>query len=134
MRGPEVLKQLLSGHRYLSETTFCGGSPRQTRLMFSHMANVEAATVAHNVMHGAEVEGDFNSVPHAVYSHPQIASIGLKEEEARQQHKIAVGTVQYSDIAKGEAMLETDGFAKAIVDAETEKILDFISSGLTRRS
>lgn len=95
------------------------------RQMFTHMANVEAATVAHNVMHGAEVEVDFNSVPHAVYSHPQIASIGLKEEEARQQHKIAVGTVQYSDIAKGEAMLETDGFAKAIVDAETEKILGF---------
>ncbi len=95
------------------------------RQMFTHMANVEAATVAHNVMHGAGVEVDFNTVPHAVYSHPQIASIGLKEEEARQQHKIAVGTVRYSDIAKGEAMLETDGFAKAIVDAETEKILGF---------
>jgi mycothione reductase len=95
------------------------------RQMFTHMANREAAIVAHNVVHGAKMSVDFNTVPHAVYSHPQIAAVGLTEEEARRKHKIAVGQARYYDVAKGEAMLETDGFAKAIVDAERGKILGF---------
>jgi mycothione reductase len=95
------------------------------RQMFTHMANREAAVAAHNVLHGARMAVDFNKVPHAVYSHPQIAAVGLTEEEARRKHKIAVGKGRYYDIAKGEAMLETDGFAKAIVDAATGKILGF---------
>ena len=95
------------------------------RQMFTHMSNREAAVVAHNVVHGAEVEVDFDVVPHAVYSHPQIASVGLTEAEAKRGHKIAVGKARYYDIAKGEAMQETEGFAKAIVDAKEEKILGF---------
>jgi mycothione reductase len=95
------------------------------RQMFTHMANREAVTVAHNVLHGDKLEVDFDNVPHAVYSYPQIASVGLTEEAARRQHKIAIGRASYLDIAKGEAMLETDGFAKAIVDAEKGKLLGF---------
>jgi mycothione reductase len=95
------------------------------RQMFTHMANREASTVAHNVLHGGKMEVDFNTVPHAVYSYPQIAAVGLTEEEARRRHKIAVGKARYYDIAKGEAMQETDGFAKVIVDADKGKILGF---------
>ncbi len=95
------------------------------RQMFTHMSNREAAVVAHNVVHRARMEVDFDTAPHAVYSHPQIAAVGLTEAEARRGHKIAVGKARYYDVAKGEAMQETDGFAKAIVDAESEKILGF---------
>jgi len=95
------------------------------RQMFTHMANREAATVADNVVHGGKAQVDFNSVPHAVYSWPQIAAVGLTEEEARRKHKVAVGRARYYDVAKGEAMLETDGFAKAILDAPSGKILGF---------
>lgn len=95
------------------------------RQMFTHMSNREAAVVAHNVVHGAKMEVDFDTVPHAVYSHPQIASVGLTEAEARRGHKIAIGKARYYDVAKGEAMQEMDGFAKAIVDVKDEKILGF---------
>jgi mycothione reductase len=93
--------------------------------MFTHMANREAAIVAHNVLHGADMVVDYSAVPHAVYSHPQIASVGLREEEARKDHDIIVGRTRYLDIAKGEAMMEADGFAKAIVEKGTDKILGF---------
>ncbi len=93
--------------------------------MFTHMANREAAIVAQNVFYGTELKVDYTAVPHAVYSHPQIASAGLKEEEARKDHKVIVGRTKYSDIAKGEAMLEKEGYAKAIVEKGSGRILGF---------
>ncbi len=95
------------------------------RQMFTHMANREASIVAYNALHGGDMVVDYNAVPHAVYSYPQIASVGLKEEEARKDHDILVGKTAYYETAKGEAIMETEGFAKAIVEEETDKILGF---------
>jgi len=93
--------------------------------MFTHVANREAVIAANNAFHDANLEIDYSAVPHAIYSHPQIASVGLTEENARKDHEILVGRAKYSDVAKGEAMVETEGLAKAVVEKETEKILGF---------
>ena len=68
---------------------------------------------------------DYRAVPYAIFSHPQIASVGITEEEAKQSYDILVGKAQYSDVAKGEAMVEKNGFAKAIVERNTGRILGF---------
>ena len=81
--------------------------------------------VADNVLHGEKTKMDTSVTPHAVYSHPQIASVGLTEEKAKKDHQILVGKANYSSIAKGEAMMEEEGFAKAILDKDTKKILGF---------
>jgi len=62
---------------------------------------------------------------HAVYSHPQIASVGLTEENAAKDHDIIVGKTKYSDVAKSEAMMEKEGFAKAIAEKGSDTILGF---------
>jgi len=93
--------------------------------MFTHMANRESMLVADNAIHGNKLKIDYSAAPHAVYSHPQIASVGLTEESARKAHKILVGKARYLDVAKGEAMMEENGFAKAIVEEDTWKILGF---------
>ncbi len=93
--------------------------------MFTHMANREAAIVVQNVSYGSKIKVDYTAVPHAVYSHPQIASVGLREDEARKNHEIIVGTTKYFDVAKGEAMLEKEGYAKVIVEKGTDRILGF---------
>jgi mycothione reductase len=93
--------------------------------MFTHMANREAAIAAHNALHGTKLKVDYDAVPHAVYSHPQIASVGLSEESARKKYDILVGRTKYFDVAKGEAMMEKEGYAKAIVEKDSEKILGF---------
>jgi dihydrolipoamide dehydrogenase len=49
----------------------------------------------------------------------------MTEEAARKAHKVLVGKAKYSDVAQGEAMMEEIGFAKAIVEADTGKILGF---------
>jgi mycothione reductase len=93
--------------------------------MFTHVANVESSLAADNAIHGSKTKMDYSAAPHAVYSHPQIASVGMTEEAARKAHKILVGTAKYSDVAQGEAMMEESGFAKAIVEVDTGRILGF---------
>ncbi len=93
--------------------------------MFLHVANREAAVAWHNSISRERMIMDYNAVPHAVYSHPQIASVGLTEESARRDYRVQVGRAMYSDTAKGEAMMEEEGFAKAIVDENSGRILGF---------
>jgi len=93
--------------------------------MFTHMANREAAIVVQNVFYGNKLKVDYTAVPHGMYSHPQIVSVGLTEEEARKNHKIMVGRTKYIDVAKGEAMLEKQGYVKAIIEKGTSRILGF---------
>jgi mycothione reductase len=93
--------------------------------MFTHVANAEASVVAGNAIHGNKTKMDYSATPHAVYSHPQIASVGMTEESARKTHSVLVGRAKYSEVAKGEAMMEETGFAKAVVEADTGKLLGF---------
>ena len=93
--------------------------------MFTHVANVEASLAVDNAIHGSKRRMDYSAAPHAVYSHPQIASVGMTEETARRTHKVLVGKARYSDVAQGQAMLEESGFAKAVVEVDSGKILGF---------
>jgi pyruvate/2-oxoglutarate dehydrogenase complex dihydrolipoamide dehydrogenase (E3) component len=68
---------------------------------------------------------DYHTIPYAVFTYPEIAAVGMTEEEAKKNNKILVGSARYSDVAKGEAMMEYDGFTKAIVDKQSGKILGF---------
>lgn len=92
--------------------------------MFKHVANYEASIAWHNAVHDHKVEIDYSAAPHAVFTRPQVASVGLKETEAKQQgYKILVGKALYRDTAMGGAMGDPEGFAKVIVERETGKIL-----------
>jgi dihydrolipoamide dehydrogenase len=93
--------------------------------MFRHMANREAEIVSQNAFYDTKIKVDYSAVPHAVYSHPQIASVGLTEEQAKGGNNILIGRMRYFDIAKGEAMMEKEGFSKVIVDKSSNKILGF---------
>jgi mycothione reductase len=93
--------------------------------MFRHVANREADVAWHNAAGEHKVAMDYSAVPHAVFSHPQIASVGLTEERARGKFDILVGRASYLRVAKGAAMMETDGFAKAVVEKASGRILGF---------
>lgn len=93
--------------------------------MFTHAGDREAEVAWHNATHKKKMKMDFSAVPHAVFTHPQIASIGLTEEQARKEHEILVGKAKYADTVMGTAMMEEEGFAKAVVEKGTKKILGF---------
>lgn len=90
--------------------------------MFRHVANMEAQIAANNAFHEDKIPMDYSAAPHAVFSYPQIASVGIKEDEARKD--ILVGVARYSEVTMGNAMME-DGLAKLIVDKESGEILGF---------
>jgi dihydrolipoamide dehydrogenase len=92
--------------------------------MFKHVANYEAEIAWHNAIHERKVKADYSAAPHAVFTYPQIASVGLKEAEAREKgFKILVGRASYEDTAQGLAMGNPKGFVKVVVEAETGKLL-----------
>jgi len=95
------------------------------RAMFTHAGDKEAEIAWYNATHRKKTRMDFGSVPHAVYTSPQIASVGLTEEQARKGNEILVGRAMYSDTVMGEALVERDSFAKAIVEKGTGRILGF---------
>ncbi len=96
--------------------------------MFRHAANQEAELVWHNAIHGKKSKMNYLTVPHAVFSWPEIASVGLTEDQAVKlmgKQELLVGKAMYNDVARGEAMMETEGFAKAIVHRKSGKILGY---------
>ncbi|NTW58957.1 MAG: dihydrolipoyl dehydrogenase [Nitrospirae bacterium] len=96
--------------------------------MFRHAANHEAELVWHNAVHGKKSRMNYLTVPHAVFSWPEIASVGLGEAEAVKligKQEVLVGKAMYTDVARGEAMREEEGFAKAVVHRKTGKVLGY---------
>ncbi len=92
--------------------------------MFKHVANYEAGIAWHNAVHEHKASVDYSAAPHAVFSEPQVASVGLKEKEAMEQgHNILVGIAMYKDTAMGEAMGMPEGFVKVIVEQGSGRIL-----------
>ncbi len=96
--------------------------------MFRHAANHEAELAWHNAVHGKKSRMNYLTVPHAVFTWPEIASVGLGQAEAVKlmgEKELLVGKAMYTDVARGEAMRETEGFTKAIVHRKTGKVLGY---------
>ncbi len=93
---------------------------------FKHVANYESAIVYYNAVLKRKVPVDYHAVPHAVFTYPEIAAVGLREREAIKKfgvNKLLIGFHRYEDTAKGEAMDAKDYFVKVIVERGTMKIL-----------
>lgn len=93
--------------------------------MFRHAANRQADVVWQNSMHDGSMKFDFLTVPHAVFTYPPIASVGMGEAEAKKLYDVMVGKSVYSEVAKGVAMQDNQSFAKAVIEKETWRILGF---------
>jgi mycothione reductase len=93
---------------------------------FKHLANEEARIVYHNAVLEDLVEMDDLFVPSAVFTDPEIASVGLKEKDAVESYgeeNILIGFAMYEDTAKGLAIGAHGCFVKVIVDKTTNRIL-----------
>ncbi len=94
-----------------------------------HVANHEARVVRHNVLQdwddmSALVASDHRFVPSAVFTDPQIACVGLTENEARAKgYKIKSKVQDFGDVAYGWAMEDTTGICKIIIDDDSGQIL-----------
>ncbi|WP_112236653.1 mycothione reductase [Kribbella monticola] len=90
-----------------------------------HVANREAEVVAHNLLHHDDLRAtDHDVVPAAVFTSPQIASVGATEQDCREAGRDYVAAShQYADVAYGWAMEDTTGFCKVLADRRTGRLL-----------
>jgi len=91
--------------------------------MLAHKAEEEGyAAVEYMVTGYGHV--DYNSIPNVVYTHPEIASVGKSEEELKAAGiAYKKGSFPFSANGRARAMDDTDGFAKILSHAETDRIL-----------
>jgi len=94
-------------------------------VQLKHVANHEARVVRHNLTNPDNpVHTDHRFIPHAVFGHPQVASVGLTERECQQRSIPYSCHVQpYAAAAYGWAMEDTDSVVKVIAHAETRKLV-----------
>ena len=95
-----------------------------------HLANAQVRALRHNLLVAeGEADGPMRTVPehlvpHAVFSHPQVASVGLTERDARAAGlPITVANKPFGHTAYGWAMEDTASFAKLIAHADTRELL-----------
>lgn len=96
------------------------------KYLFKHVANYESEVLYYNAVLKRRVKVDYRAVPHAVFTHPEVAAVGMKEAEAISRYgkeNILIGYYKYEDTAKGEAMAAKDYFVKIIVKADDYTIL-----------
>lgn len=94
--------------------------------LFKHVANHESTIVYYNAVLGRKATVDFHAVPGAVFSEPEIATVGMSEIEAVEQYgedNIIIGFYRFQDTGKGLAMDLEDEFVKVILEKKTDKIL-----------
>jgi dihydrolipoamide dehydrogenase len=90
--------------------------------MLAHKAEDEGIAVAENI---AGLTGIVNHdvIPSVAYTHPEIAGVGLTEEQAKERGEIKVGKFPFAGNSRAKTNRDTDGFVKVIADATTDRVL-----------
>ncbi len=85
----------------------------------AHVASAEGITCVEKIK-GLHVEKiDYGNIPGCTYAHPEVASVGLTEKQAREKgYELKVGKFPFSASGKATANGDTDGFIKVIFDAK----------------
>lgn len=83
--------------------------------MFTHMASYQSRIAAHNMYSRKKVSAKYNAVPRCIFVEPEIASVGLSEEELRSQNiAYQVGAVPISVVGRANTTNEFTGFVKVL--------------------
>ena len=89
-----------------------------------HTANAEAKVISHNLISENLKEIDLDPIPHAIFSNPQVASVGSTEQILKATGiRYVTAIEEYSDVAYGWAMEETTGMCKVIADPRSGLLL-----------
>jgi len=97
--------------------------------LLAHKAYQEAK-VAADVIAGEPAAFDSVGIPAVIYTDPEVAWVGLSESEAREQgFEVVTGMFPFSASGRAMSLGSTDGFVKAVGDAETKRLLGVVAVG-----
>ncbi|GGD69970.1 dihydrolipoyl dehydrogenase [Paenibacillus nasutitermitis] len=93
-------------------------------LQLAHAAAHEGMTAVDHLLGNKQTPPGHVQIPRAIYTSPEIGSIGLTEEEARREgHDIKIGKIPFQAIGKALILGHPEGFAKVIADKKTNDII-----------
>ena len=93
-------------------------------LMLAHVAAHEGIVAVHDIAGESPEPIDYDHQPRATYTRPQVASVGLTEQQCTERGiAIKKGVFNFAADAKAVIVGETEGFAKVIADAATDEVL-----------
>ncbi len=92
-------------------------------LQLAHVASEEGKIAAENIA-GKDREMDYRVIPWAVFTFPEIGTVGITEVQAKEKGIVAItGVFPFSSSGKAYITGETEGFVKIVTDKETGEIL-----------
>ncbi len=94
------------------------------RIQLAHVASAEGICAATNAVTGSEKKMDYKAVPNAVYTSPEVSSVGLTQSEAEAKgYDVQVGKFNFRPLGKAMATTEQDGFVKVVCDRKYGEVL-----------
>jgi dihydrolipoamide dehydrogenase len=92
-------------------------------LLYAHVASRQGKIAAENIM-GRTEKMDYSVVPSTIFTSPEIASVGLKENQAGEKGmKIKKGNFQFRTLGKAHVIGEITGFVKIVSDETSDRVL-----------
>jgi dihydrolipoamide dehydrogenase len=93
-------------------------------LQLAHVASHEGIVAVEHIAGHNPAPIDYNLISRCIYSTPEVASVGITEEQAIEKgHKVKVGKFSFRAIGKALVFGESDGFVKIIADEDTNDLL-----------
>lgn len=93
------------------------------KYLFKHSANLESQYAYGNALnHSSKVKVDYYAMPHAIFSSPQVAGVGAREQDLK-KGSYGVGKYMYSGTGMGAALKDTGSFVKILVEKGANRIL-----------
>jgi len=99
------------------------------QFLLAHVATYEGKLVS-EIISGANPKIDYSAVPSAIFTYPEIASVGISADIAKEEGIEAVTTkLPFAAVSKAHVLGETDGFIKLVTEAKTSRILGALIFG-----
>jgi dihydrolipoamide dehydrogenase len=94
------------------------------KYMLAHVASAQGIVCAESMANHPTVKLDYAAMPAATYSHPQVASFGLTEKQAREQgYDVKIARVNFQANGKALGLGEAQGFVKIVTDCRYDEII-----------
>lgn len=91
--------------------------------LLAHVASFQGIIAVENIL-GANKKMDYSKIPYAIFTSPEIASVGLKEYEAEEKGiKFTKGYFQFRGLGKSHTIGKLQGFVKVLADKVTDKLI-----------
>ncbi|MCX5884460.1 MAG: dihydrolipoyl dehydrogenase [Proteobacteria bacterium] len=91
-------------------------------ILLAHVAFAEGIVAAENAL-GAQKSMSYHAVPRCIFANPEIAAVGMTEDEAKGEYPIKVSTFPLKSLGVAQALGEWEGLVKMIAHAETDEVL-----------